>query len=739
MRPLAFLAATLALLAMSMVKADTFTVNLLTDSTLAVDANPGDGICANSSGDCTLRAAIEEANATSGIDKIQFSRTGRIIISNDIVPSGPLPEITDTVEIIGPIAPDSPEIRDIPIPGIILDGRFVPDDGSAHGLTLESSASGSFLSTLAIIDFPGDGIRINNADSIDLSGLIIGLDPTTNEAAGNAGAGLAGVSTLTRVGKYAFGNPVIAIVGNGNVISANGQGGIVLLGSDNQFNGNYIGLGIDGILDRGNAGDGINIFGSSLTIGLSEYENTGNLISFNTKNGLVIGGDNANITNNHIGLNANLTPAGNDEAGVKLLGDQHILGTFAEFGENTIADNKFGVQVGSDSAPGNDIVIMNNWIGPADSDAGTQIEGVRVTNGTDNIILSNRILGNAATGIRIQGDAVGTEVQGNQIGLVTGTGEPQGFGNEIGLLDTGQNTKIGGDSGPDGNIVGYNIQSGIILGSSGSIVQGNFIGTTPSGRWTPNGLSGIFIAETGNFNIIGGEFGSNYISGNRQSGLFITGSFNLVSHNWIGVSPTGEPLGNILAGISIDAPGGANTILKNTIAYNQYDGVKIEGETAGNTIRLNTMFNNLTEGIDLGNDGFSVNDDGDGDAGPNKMLNYPEITILGYDMSTQNLMLDVFVDTPASEAIYPLAIDLYWHDRNESNQGRQHLGTYSYETPQSIMPISITFPPKTTGGTLRATTTDNSINGSTSELSPVKVFGFIDFIFSDSFERKAMP
>ena len=47
--------------------ATTFTVNSTTD---AVDAAPGDGICATVGGDCTLRAAIEETNALAGADDI---------------------------------------------------------------------------------------------------------------------------------------------------------------------------------------------------------------------------------------------------------------------------------------------------------------------------------------------------------------------------------------------------------------------------------------------------------------------------------------------------------------------------------------------------------------------------------------------------------------------------------------------------------------------------------------------
>ena len=45
----------------------TFTVNGTTD---AVDVNPGDGVCAAASGKCTLRAAVQEANALPGADTI---------------------------------------------------------------------------------------------------------------------------------------------------------------------------------------------------------------------------------------------------------------------------------------------------------------------------------------------------------------------------------------------------------------------------------------------------------------------------------------------------------------------------------------------------------------------------------------------------------------------------------------------------------------------------------------------
>jgi cysteine-rich repeat protein len=51
------------------VAAATFSVDTTVD---AVDATPGDGVCATASGDCALRAATEEANALAGPDEIDL-------------------------------------------------------------------------------------------------------------------------------------------------------------------------------------------------------------------------------------------------------------------------------------------------------------------------------------------------------------------------------------------------------------------------------------------------------------------------------------------------------------------------------------------------------------------------------------------------------------------------------------------------------------------------------------------
>ena len=59
--------ALLVLPAAQIAHAATFTVNTTNDT---VDANPGDGICADANGACSLRAAIREANALTGTDTV---------------------------------------------------------------------------------------------------------------------------------------------------------------------------------------------------------------------------------------------------------------------------------------------------------------------------------------------------------------------------------------------------------------------------------------------------------------------------------------------------------------------------------------------------------------------------------------------------------------------------------------------------------------------------------------------
>src|SRR3989442_8077572 len=81
--------------------AASFTINSTVD---AVDASPGDGVCAEATGACTLRAAIMETNALPGTDTITLpAGTYTLTIpgaGEDASATGDL-DITDVLTISG--------------------------------------------------------------------------------------------------------------------------------------------------------------------------------------------------------------------------------------------------------------------------------------------------------------------------------------------------------------------------------------------------------------------------------------------------------------------------------------------------------------------------------------------------------------------------------------------------------------------------------------------------------------
>jgi len=80
------------LIASPCISAATFTVNDTTDS---VDALPGDGLCADSNGSCTLRAAVQETNALPGADTIILG-SGTYLLTMPATASRTPPPATST-------------------------------------------------------------------------------------------------------------------------------------------------------------------------------------------------------------------------------------------------------------------------------------------------------------------------------------------------------------------------------------------------------------------------------------------------------------------------------------------------------------------------------------------------------------------------------------------------------------------------------------------------------------------
>jgi hypothetical protein len=269
------------------------------------------------------------------------------------------------------------------------------------------------------------------------------------------------------------------------------------------------------------------------------------------------------------------------------------------------------------------------------------VNGLTITAGSSRVqgLVINRfpflgilISGRGATGNVVQGNFIGTDVTGTQD---LGNGETG-----VGITFAPNNT-IGGTAAGTRNVISGN-SSGIVIGGSGATgnrVQGNFIGTDVTGtKLLGNTNSGVVINGASS-NTIGGTTAAarNVISGNREGIFLVETTANVVQGNFIGTDVSGtRDLGNTQDGVVFYLAASGNTIggtasgAGNTIAFNGRVGVLAlpqgGASTTGNTIRGNALFANASLGIDLGLDGVTPNDPGDGDGGVNQLQNFPVLT-----------------------------------------------------------------------------------------------------------------
>jgi len=198
---------------------------------------------------------------------------------------------------------------------------------------------------------------------------------------------------------------------------------------------------------------------------------------------------------------------------------------------------------------------------------GNGFAGIDIENVPNNIVggttaqARNLISGNDQNGIVINGMlATGTKIEGNYIGTdVTGTA---GIGNSLqGIFISAPSNLVGGNIAGARNIISGNLQGGIFISGTGAEknnVTGNYIGTNKMGTMDlGNTLNGIEIFNAPNATIGGITAAErNIISGNDQNGVRILGASaidNKVIGNYIGTNGTGKiDIGNSFAGVSIE-------------------------------------------------------------------------------------------------------------------------------------------------------------------------------------------
>lgn len=274
---------------------DTVTVNSTGDSS---DTAPGDGRCdtggvnAEANTECTLRAAIEEANASSLATTVEFGIPITDLGYDGVngwwtiaVPTN-LPAISTPITIDGTSAGATVNTAAAPAP---LNSRLTIElDGSAgtatDGIDVIAGGDGSELRGLAIVGFSGageSGVQINGADGVVVAGNHLGMRPDgTTAGANHEGIVLSGGSDAPRVGGL--------LPADRNLIAGNNVWGLIANGAtDASILGNVFGVDTAGVTVSGTAVH-VNVSGTSTaTIG-GTTSSAGNLVVGASGTGIVV-------------------------------------------------------------------------------------------------------------------------------------------------------------------------------------------------------------------------------------------------------------------------------------------------------------------------------------------------------------------------------------------------------------------------------------------------------------------
>ena len=472
-----------------------FVVNTTLDG---ADGIPGDGICDTSpvpppSGLCTLRAALDEANALGGADEIRFSVGGGGI--QILTVGGP-----DALEATTPLTirgETQPGFTGTPLIQLDFNGG-----GAIPGLFL--TGDDITVRSLGIRGFPLDGIGITG-NRARVEGCWIGLDETGAAEANLRGLGISGAD-------HEIGGV------NGNLISGNFDGGVVLGAGATRVtvSDNFIGTDPSGALAVGNGviGDGVKVEGDDNTVG-------GNLISGNDSTGIRLLGDDNLVAGNLIGLAVDgTTPLGNAFAGIwvaegandNVIGGTNILttnivsstraNTFDQGGSGIfvtgaartqILGNQVGTDVSGQLPRGNALHGIHITQGGTTRSLDTQVGVLAAGGGGGNLVSANGIGPDGGHGILAE-LSDHTVFFNNRIGLDrNGVAALPNVGDGIRLRESSQNL-VGGiplfGSGP--NVIAHNGGAGIAVVDSDADPGGqNTIGNSlaANSTWDNGGLA----------------------------------------------------------------------------------------------------------------------------------------------------------------------------------------------------------------------------------------------------------
>ena len=428
-----------------------------------------DGVCETASGNgvCTLRAAIQEANASTGPHTITF--TGMTSGDQTIYPLSALPTLGQTMTIDGTTHVD----------GMVeLDGTAA---GAVNGITV--SADSSTLHGLSVHSFRERGIRLEGDFNL-VEGCHVGTDAGGTTNLGNLNHGFSIVGSNNQIGGT---TPEAR-----NIISGNKNGIYIDRVSLNTVQGNYVGTDASGSFSVQNTYSGI-LTRFSPTVGNligGTVPGAGNLVSGNGSRGLFVWDDpGTQVLGNLIGTDATGGAAlPNGGPGVMFYEAIHTdVGSSALLGRNVISGNAGdGVYCnGYNPVPDALNQIQNNLIGT--NSLGTdelKNFGHGISLGAwigSNVIggsapgAGNVISGNLNAGVSIQ-NSNHNVVQGNLIGTDSAGIMPISNGGAGIWIYDASSSQIGGVGPADGNTIAHNSYDGVAI--AGQSLFNSVLGNT---------------------------------------------------------------------------------------------------------------------------------------------------------------------------------------------------------------------------------------------------------------------
>jgi hypothetical protein len=575
------------------------------------------------------------------------------------------------------------------------------------------------------LDLQASGAAYQARDQIQ--GNFIGLDVSGSRALPNGGHGIDDAGGGSTIGGTAS--------GTGNVISGNGVSGLLIdaysfspgygvLGSNDLVQGNLIGTDATGTFSVPNVGSGIEDGGAFSTIG-GTGSGQGNVLSGNGGDGIdIVGIDNLagpesddRVQGNFIGTDitgSRSLPNGGD--GIKVAGDYNTIGGTAVGAGNTISGNGYdgldipgsfelveGNDIGTDSAGARALPNESGIV--LDSSTGDTIGGTAA--GAGNVISGNTSAGiDLANGITVlyvpESNSISSHdlIEGNFIGTdAAGTQSlPNGTGIE---LDVSDSNTIGGTAAGAGNIISGNLSDGIGF-SSTTVIEG--AGTIEAGFFYLSSIDNIIEG-----NLIGTDPTGTIALGNNNNGIEIDGG----SNNTIGGTSAGA--GNVIA---FNGDSGINII-----ALYSVSGTSADGPNAiDDTISGNSIFANGKLGIDLDNDGVTPNNPAGSSSGANLLQPYPLLT--SATLTNAGTLISATLDASPSTSYTVEFFASPVADPSGFGQGKTYLGSAVVTTDATgHASFSFTSGLDLLGQAISATATDPS--GNTSEFARDVTVGYV--------------